>query len=124
VRLRLHPQGVCHAGVVVEEADDLHRIQDVLITEALSAQRVEILGPDPGGVAGDHHGEIEEGPGCLTDGSGAIVLLDRLSELLITADRTQILCVRLRSVVAPQRAGDHRGYRLSLRATEARARVH
>jgi hypothetical protein len=70
----------------------------------VSAQGGKVPGRDLGGVAGDHHGEIEEGPGGTVDGGGAIVFLDPLGELLIAADRTQILCVGFCSVVAAQGA--------------------
>jgi hypothetical protein len=122
--LGVHAQSVCNACVVVEEADDVDGVKDVMVREAVATEALDVLAGDVRLVAGELNREVEEGAGGGIDGGGAIVLLDLTGEGVIVADRTQILCVGFSSVVATLGSGDDGGDRLSLEAAEAGRRVH
>jgi hypothetical protein len=57
---------------------------------------------------------IEHHPLLSRNGSGGVILLQRLHQFLIQCHSTQKLCVRLDSIVAPVGYGHHGGDHLVL----------
>ena len=102
----------------------MHRIQYILVAEPVMAQAIQHPGRYLVHVCGHGMGEVEQGACGVVEGRGAIVLLDGAGEAGVVGCGTQILCVSLRSVVAPLGLGGDDSNRLALAASETGGGMH
>ena len=124
LRLQIDSQGVGQAIDVVEVADDVRGHEDVLVVEADLAQGFDIAKPASLGSARQFDGVIQEPPNAIGERRRAVVAFERVGQGVIAGSGTEILPVRLRSVVARIGSRDNRGEHLALGAAQTRGRVH
>ena len=90
----------------------------------LAAKGLNLWAGIRGRLASQLHGEIAEREQTWLEAGLAIVVRRVLRQLLCCALGTEVVCVRLNSVVAVVRAGDHHREKLTLRAAELRGAEH
>ncbi len=117
--LGIDTEGVGDAIDVIEVGDDLDRVQDIVVGEAVPAEGIEVLRPSGGGGASDELGELGEGFLTRRKLGAAIVVLDVLGQLGVACFLTEILSVRLDSIKAAVGPGDHGGEEFALGALQA-----
>ena len=91
--LSSHSQRVGYAVNVVEPGGDQRYLQNRLVVEAGGTQPLMIVFPDFGRIFGDLHYVVEHDPLLGSDGSGGVILFQRIDESCVQSDPTQKLCV-------------------------------
>ena len=99
--LSSHSQRVRHAVDVVEPRGDQRDLENRSVVETGGAQTFVIVLPDFGRVLGDFHHVVEHDSLLRSNGSGGVVLLQRIDQFFIQRDATQKLCVGVDSINAP-----------------------
>jgi hypothetical protein len=94
------------------------------VSPPLAAKSLHVWPGIRGRLVRQLHGEIAEREQTRLKAGLAIVVRRVLRQLLCCALGTEVVCVRLNSVVAVVRAGDHYREKLTLRAAELRGAEH
>ena len=117
-----YTQRIGHPVDVIKPGRDQCDLQDASVLETCRPQLLVIIFPDAGGVFCEFHDVVEHYPLLRRDGSGGVVLLERLNQLFIQGHATQKLCVSADSINAPVGHRDHGGDHLVLPPAERQFR--
>ncbi len=104
--MRLHAEAVGHAIEVLEQPDDVNRLDALRLAPACRQQRIPVAAGDLPGLAAEPMGEGQQRARRLVYGRATIIMRDGLDGRIVGALQTEKLSVLGCSILAAIGAGD------------------
>jgi hypothetical protein len=108
VSMRLHTEAIGHAIEILEQPDDVNRLDALRLAPACRQQRIPVAAGDLPGFAAEPMGEGQQRACRLVYGRAAIIARNGLDGRIVGAFQTEKLSVLGCSILAAIGAGDER----------------